>query len=106
MVARLDEVDRRIIHELTADVRITFAELGARTGLSESQGLRRVRALEKAGVIQGYITFTDPASLKERERRCEAIASRMQESCVPRPELITKSQAFATPTACIVPTLF
>src|SRR5262245_23313192 len=59
----LDDVDRRIVHELTADVRITFADLGARIGLSESQSLRRVRALEHANIIRGYVTMADPSFL-------------------------------------------
>jgi DNA-binding Lrp family transcriptional regulator len=60
---RLDDVDRLIVQELTADVRITYAELGARVGLSESQCLRRIRALEQANVICGYLTMVDPAFL-------------------------------------------
>lgn len=59
----LDDVDRLIVQELTADVRITYAELGARVGLSESQCLRRIRALENANVIRGYVTMVDPAFL-------------------------------------------
>jgi Lrp/AsnC family transcriptional regulator, leucine-responsive regulatory protein len=59
----LDDVDRLIVQELTADVRITFADLGTRVGLSESQCLRRVRALEHANVIRGYVTMADPAFL-------------------------------------------
>ena len=63
---RLDDVDRLIVQELTADVRITFADLGARIGLSESQCLRRVRALEHANVIRGYMTMADPSFLNRR----------------------------------------
>jgi Lrp/AsnC family leucine-responsive transcriptional regulator len=59
----LDDIDRLIVQELTADVRITFADLGARIGLSESQCLRRVRALEHANVIRGYMTMADPTFL-------------------------------------------
>lgn len=59
----LDDIDRRIVQELTTNVQITYSELGARVGLSESQCLRRVKALERAKVIRGYITMVDPAFL-------------------------------------------
>lgn len=59
----LDDIDRLIVQELTTDVQITYAALGARVGLSESQCLRRVRALESAKVILGYFTMADPAFL-------------------------------------------
>lgn len=62
----LGDVDRQIIHELTGDARITCAELGPKVGLSESHCLRRVRALEKARVIQRYVTLIDPIYLNLR----------------------------------------
>jgi Lrp/AsnC family leucine-responsive transcriptional regulator len=64
----LDEVDRLIIGELAENVRITYAELGARVGLSESQCLRRVRGLERDKIIRGYRTFVDPVFLNLRVR--------------------------------------
>src|SRR5262245_2003318 len=63
---RVDDVDRRIIHELTADAGLTYADLGAKVGLSESQCLRRVRALEETNVIQRYVTLIDPNHLNLR----------------------------------------
>jgi DNA-binding Lrp family transcriptional regulator len=63
---RLDDVDRQILHELTADAGLTYADLGAKVGLSESQCLRRVRALEANKVIQRYITLIDPNYLNVR----------------------------------------
>src|SRR5262245_58095055 len=62
----LDDVDRRIIHELMGDARITCAHLGPKVGLSESQCLRRVRALEARKVIQRYVTLVDPIYLNLR----------------------------------------
>jgi Lrp/AsnC family transcriptional regulator, leucine-responsive regulatory protein len=50
----VDKVDRAIIDELTRDGRLTNVELAARVNLSPSPCLRRVRALEQAGVIRGY----------------------------------------------------
>jgi Lrp/AsnC family transcriptional regulator, leucine-responsive regulatory protein len=49
-----DALDRRIIAELQADARLTNVELAKKVGLSPSPCLRRVKRLEKAGVIEGY----------------------------------------------------
>lgn len=55
MVAhRLDEIDRKILAELQADGRMTNVELAKRVGISAPPCLRRVRALEDAGLIRGY----------------------------------------------------
>lgn len=54
MKARLDAVDWRILKELQADGRMTNVELARRVGISAPPCLRRVRALEEAGVIRGY----------------------------------------------------
>lgn len=51
---RLDEIDRRILAELQADGRITNVELAKRVGISPPPCLRRLRALEEAGVVEGY----------------------------------------------------
>ena len=50
----LDAFDRRILHELQDDARLTNVELADRIGLSASPCLRRVRILEEAGIIAGY----------------------------------------------------
>ena len=54
MPARLDSIDLNILKELQADGRITNVELARRVGISAPPCLRRVRALEKAGLIRGY----------------------------------------------------
>jgi Lrp/AsnC family leucine-responsive transcriptional regulator len=50
----LDRYDRALLHVLQREGRITNSELAARVHLSESACLRRVRALEAAGLIEGY----------------------------------------------------
>ena len=60
---KLDETDRRILAALQADGRMTNVELASRVGLSAPPCLRRVRALEKAGVIRGYHAELSPAAL-------------------------------------------
>lgn len=51
---RIDATDWRILRELQGDGRITNVELARRVGISAPPCLRRVRALETAGVIAGY----------------------------------------------------
>ena len=51
---KLDKIDRRILRDLQADGRMTNVELAHRAGISAPPCLRRVRALEEAGLIRGY----------------------------------------------------
>jgi DNA-binding Lrp family transcriptional regulator len=50
----LDRYDRAILKQLQQDARTTNTSLAEKVSLSESACLRRVRALEEAGVIEGY----------------------------------------------------
>jgi Lrp/AsnC family transcriptional regulator, leucine-responsive regulatory protein len=59
----VDSIDRAIIHELRSDARLTNVELAERISLSPSACLRRVRALEAAGVIRGYHADVDPGAV-------------------------------------------
>ena len=59
----LDSTDRSILEALQRDGRLSNVELASQVHLSESACLRRVKALEKAGVIQGYRASVDPASV-------------------------------------------
>ncbi|WP_264599494.1 Lrp/AsnC family transcriptional regulator [Rhodobium gokarnense] len=63
MKLRLDDVDWKILSELQADGRITNVELARRVGISAPPCLRRVRALEQAGVIRGYRTLLEEKTL-------------------------------------------
>ncbi len=63
MPLRLDATDRRIVRELIADGALTNVALAQRVGLSAPPCLRRVRALEDAGVIQGYTALVDERAL-------------------------------------------
>lgn len=51
---KLDFIDRRILDELQSDGRMTNVELSRRVGISAPPCLRRVRALEESGLIEGY----------------------------------------------------
>ena len=59
----LDRFDHAILQSLQLDGRIANSTLAERVHLSESACLRRVRALEEAGYIQGYRGLLDPRRL-------------------------------------------
>lgn len=52
--AQLDQTDRRILSELQMQGALSNLELADRIGLSPSPCSRRVKALEEAGIIEGY----------------------------------------------------
>jgi Lrp/AsnC family leucine-responsive transcriptional regulator len=62
-MTNIDPFDRRILHELQADGRISNVDLASRVGLSPSATLRRVQELERRGVIRGYRAVLDPAAM-------------------------------------------
>lgn len=55
----IDRLDRAILHELQLDAKLTNHALAASVHLSESACLRRVRRLEEAGMIRGYVGLVD-----------------------------------------------
>lgn len=59
----LDRTERRILEALQRDGRMANVELAGRVGLSESPCLRRVRSLERSGVIDGYAAILDQRAL-------------------------------------------
>ena len=60
---QLDTIDRQILRNLQSEGRVTNVELAARAGLTAPPCLRRVRALEEAGVIRGYHADLNPEAL-------------------------------------------
>lgn len=62
-VYRLDEIDRKILHVLQQQGRISNAALATQVGLSPSPCLERVRKLERGGYILGYNAVLNPALL-------------------------------------------
>jgi Lrp/AsnC family transcriptional regulator, leucine-responsive regulatory protein len=55
----LNRTDRKLLEILQRDGRLTNLDLAARVNLSPSACLRRVRALEEAGVIRSYAALLD-----------------------------------------------
>ena len=62
-IFHVDRVDREIIAELQKDGRLSVTDLAARVRLSVSPCHRRLRELERTGVIRGYRALVDPATL-------------------------------------------
>lgn len=58
---RNDEINDRILRELSRQGRLSNLELAERVGLSPSACLRRVQELERRGVITGYRAVLDRA---------------------------------------------
>ena len=58
-IPALDAVDLKILRLLQDDGRMSLADLAGKVGLSPSPCLRRVRLLEKSGVISRYVAVLD-----------------------------------------------
>ncbi len=56
---KLDRIDRRILALLQRDARLTAQQIGEEVGLSATPVLRRIRMLEEAGLIKGYVALVD-----------------------------------------------
>jgi DNA-binding Lrp family transcriptional regulator len=56
----VDAIDRKILALLQEDGQLTVTELAARVGLSVSPCHRRLRELERSGVIRGYRAVVNP----------------------------------------------
>jgi Lrp/AsnC family leucine-responsive transcriptional regulator len=59
----VDDTDIRILRELQENGRLTNVELAQRINLSPSPCLARVRALEKARIVDRYVALLDPNKL-------------------------------------------
>jgi DNA-binding Lrp family transcriptional regulator len=60
---RFDEIDMRILALLQENGRMTNVELAERVGLTAPPCLRRVRALEESGAINGYHAALEASAL-------------------------------------------
>lgn len=62
-LSKFDAIDLQILRELQQNGRMTNVDLAERVGLTAPPCLRRVRALEEAGVIRSYHADLDPGKL-------------------------------------------
>ena len=59
----LDEIDRRIVRELQRDAGVSHAALAEKVGASPASVWRRVRALERAGVLGATVRLASAEAL-------------------------------------------
>ncbi|WP_018025077.1 Lrp/AsnC family transcriptional regulator [Corynebacterium ulceribovis] len=59
----MDKIDYAIIAELQRDARQSNQELARKVGLTPAPCMRRVRKLEKDGVVTGYTALINPDAL-------------------------------------------
>ena len=57
---KLDEIDYALLRHIQQHARVSNVELADRIGLSPAPCLRRVQALERAGVIKRYVALLNP----------------------------------------------
>ena len=60
---KLDKIDREILSELQSDGRMSNVDLAKKVGISAPPCLRRVRALEENGFINGFHANIDARAL-------------------------------------------
>jgi Lrp/AsnC family transcriptional regulator for asnA, asnC and gidA len=63
----LDDISKRIIEQLQADGRRSYAAIGKAVGLSEAAVRQRVQRLHEAGIMQ-VVAVTDPLKLGFRRQ--------------------------------------
>jgi DNA-binding Lrp family transcriptional regulator len=59
----MDQIDAALLNELAENGRATYVELAERVGLTSTACARRLRALEKSGIILRYQVVPDLKSL-------------------------------------------
>jgi DNA-binding Lrp family transcriptional regulator len=59
----MDRIDRQILAELQIDGRLTITELADRVRLTPGPCHRRLRELERSGIITGYRALVNPAAV-------------------------------------------
>jgi Lrp/AsnC family leucine-responsive transcriptional regulator len=57
--SEIDDIDRKILTALQSNAHTTSEQLSSLVGLSPSPCARRVRNMEMAGVIKGYVAVVD-----------------------------------------------
>ncbi|QFT98835.1 Leucine-responsive regulatory protein [Roseovarius sp. THAF8] len=60
---KIDNLDRKILHELQRDASLGLEEIGTRVGLSRNACWRRIKTMEEAGIIRARVTLLDAAKL-------------------------------------------
>jgi len=94
----LDRTDIRILELLQRDGRLSHVELAERVGLSPTPCTRRVRRLEKLGVIRGYAALVEPKRVGQNvlafvqiklERHTDDVIERFRRTLEERPDVVS-----------------
>ena len=59
----LDELDQQIVKLLIRNARMSYSEIGQKSGISRVAVRSRVQALEQAGIIEEYTTVINPQKI-------------------------------------------
>ncbi len=59
----MDDKDRSIINMLSRNARISYTEMAANMGISETAVRKRIKKLEREGIIEGYTVKVNPQRL-------------------------------------------
>lgn len=62
-IIEIDDIDARLLECLQSEARLSNVELSERVHLSASQCHRRLRRLEEAGLVRGYVALLDREAL-------------------------------------------
>ena len=62
-ISDLDDYDRKILHAISANGRISVTDLARQIGLSKTPCQMRLRRLEERGIVTGYQAILDPVKL-------------------------------------------
>lgn len=62
-MVKLDALDRKLLHHLQQDAKMTNKELSGKLNLSVTAVYERIKKLERTGVISQYVTLIDRKSV-------------------------------------------
>jgi len=60
---KIDRLDREILTHLQRDGRMSNQEIAERVKLSPAPCWRRIRRLQKEGILRGYVALVDPVAV-------------------------------------------
>jgi DNA-binding Lrp family transcriptional regulator len=102
----MDAVDRTILAQLQSEGRLTVTELADRIHLSVSRCQRRLRELERSGVLSGYhasvdaekvgLAFTAIVFVTMRQEDRDTVAD-FEDRVADVPEIVTAQRLFGDP---------
>ncbi|MEV6110256.1 Lrp/AsnC family transcriptional regulator [Streptomyces sp. NPDC051940] len=102
----MDRIDRSILRELQRDGRISITDLAERVRLTPSPCLRRVRQLERDGVIRGYRALLDTTAVSRAfqvfvtvvmAREDESSVAEFERRVAGMPEVVEAHRLFGDP---------